>query len=127
MKTKRFLLHIHAAEEALWAENREVFQGIACEVASRYAISPDDVELLVVAIRERLWEKLLSIARADSPAHVARLAAYQAATEGAIALLPDDRRIKIAEQRRAKRRRKVSSDAPNGPNSGTTASSSGNA
>ncbi len=108
MKTKRFVYHLRAAEDALWRENRKIFEGIAAEVAARYRLSADDVELVTVAIRERLWEKLVNIAKARQPERVARTAAYQAATEAAIALLPDERRIQLVEQKRAKRRKRAS-------------------
>ena len=116
METNRFLLHIRAAEAALWNDNQQVFEGIASEVAIRYGLSPEDTELVTVAVRERLWEELGHIGRARYPGKVARRAAYQAATRAAIDLLPDEQRVRLLDRKRAKRRKSPSSARPSAAN-----------
>lgn len=126
MQVKRFLQHIHAAEAALWDDNREVFEGIAHEIAARYGIPPADSELVALAVREALWvgmgDFVAAERRRDEGPTLQRLeaamrrTAYRAAIDAAIELLPDEQRLRIVEHRRARRRKSQSSDSPSVPN-----------
>lgn len=121
METRRFLQHLYAAEAALWEDNRELFEGIACEIASRYELPTHDAELVAADIRKALWAELGSLIaahrRKEDPLPLMkrlegaiRKIAYRAAIDAAEVLLPDERRLQLVDQRRARRRKNPSSD-----------------
>ena len=116
-----------AGYERFLRDYAPVWRAIAEQVATEFGLAEAEIEALLSAIRARLWADFFDVMRARSPLAVARRAALSAARQEALQLLPDDQRLRLVNQNRAKRRKNQSSAARKEPNSGTTAISSASA